>query len=100
MSGNSVTKASSEGTALDFVSSDADSVFSDRSESPASEPLPTPSVTISRDIIHSDTITDVSMATGDVTMEELTPGKDNEGDLCGSEYCFFVVEHNYGDKGS
>ncbi|XP_048766598.1 uncharacterized protein LOC125673814 isoform X2 [Ostrea edulis] len=100
MSGNSVTKASSEGTALDFVSSDVDSVFSDRSESPASEPLPTPSVIITRDIIHSDTITDVSMATGDVTMEELTPGKDNEGDLCGSEYCFFVVEHNYGDKGS
>ncbi|XP_061176258.1 uncharacterized protein LOC133185185 isoform X1 [Saccostrea echinata] len=100
MSGNSVTKASSEGTALDFASSDADSVFSDRSESPASEPLPTPSVTITRDIIHSDTITDVSMAEGDITMEEMAPRKDSDGEICGSEYCFFVVEHNYGDKGS
>lgn len=100
LSGNSVTKASSEGTALDLVSSDVDSVFSDRSESPASEPLPTPSVSISRDIIHSDTITDVSMAAGDITMEEVMGRKDSDGEMCGSEYCFFVVEHNYGDKGS
>nr|XP_022292705.1 uncharacterized protein LOC111103605 isoform X2 [Crassostrea virginica]XP_022292813.1 uncharacterized protein LOC111103676 isoform X2 [Crassostrea virginica] len=99
LSGNSVTKASSEGTALDMVSSsDGDSVFSDRSESPASEPLPTPSVTISRDIIHSDTITDVPA--GDITMEEVVSQKDSDGEMCGSEYCFFVVEHNYGDKGS
>lgn len=61
--GNSVTKASSEGTVLEAYS-DADSVFTDhssRSESPASEPVWTHSLkTQSRDIIHSDTLAEVA----------------------------------------
>ena len=61
--GNSVTKASSEGTVLEPFS-DADSVFTDqssRSESPASEPVWSHILKAqSRDIIHSDTLAEVA----------------------------------------
>ncbi|KAK3097207.1 hypothetical protein FSP39_007494 [Pinctada imbricata] len=101
-SGNSVTKASSEGMALDVLSSDADSVFSDRSESPASEPVRTPPITVTRDIIHSDTTTDAALASGDVNMEEVTkePCDDGDTEMNESEVCYFVVEHKYGDPSS
>lgn len=94
-SGNSVTKASSEGAGLDIcILSDADSVFSDtsRSESPASEPVRSPAVRISRDIIHSDTIEDVQMAeheARETTDEDMAVGD--------TEICYFVVEHKYGE---
>ncbi|KAL8613968.1 hypothetical protein ACOMHN_023204 [Nucella lapillus] len=62
-SGNSVTKASSEGTVLEAYS-DADSVFTDhssRSESPASEPVWSGLLQAqSRDIINSDTLAEVA----------------------------------------
>lgn len=92
-SGNSITKASSEGAALD-VMSDVDSVFSDdsRSESPASEPIRTPPVRVTRDIIHSDTIVDTPMT--DVSGEP--HDVDEDTDMVDSEVCYFVVEHKYG----
>ncbi|XP_076466313.1 uncharacterized protein LOC143297743 isoform X2 [Babylonia areolata] len=62
-SGNSMTKASSEGTVLEAYS-DADSVFTDhssRSESPASEPVWSHVLQAqSRDIINSDTLAEVA----------------------------------------
>ncbi|KAJ8307808.1 hypothetical protein KUTeg_007221 [Tegillarca granosa] len=93
-SGNSVTKASSEGAALDVMSSDGDSVFSEtsRSESPASEPVRTPPIRVMRDIIHSDTINDVQMT--DVSQEQ---GEINDAEMGETEVCFFVVEHKYGE---
>lgn len=90
-SGNSVTKASSEGAGLD-LHSDNDSVFSEssRSESPASEPVRSQAVRIIRDIIHSDTIEDVQMSeTREIINEDMAVGD--------SEICYFVVEHKYGD---
>ena len=64
-SGNSiVTKASSEGAVLEAFS-DGDSVFTDttsRSESPASEPVWSHILKVhSRDIIHSDTLAELSL---------------------------------------
>lgn len=99
-SGNSVTRASSEGAVLDTFS-DGESVFSDntsRSESPASEPARTntAAVCIHRDIIHSDTFQDVSpdMEDGhdftDLTEDEMTE----------SEICYFMIEHKYGEPKS
>ena len=101
-SGNSVTKASSEGMALDILSSDADSVFSDRSESPASEPVRTPPITVTRDIIHSDTVTDAAIASGEMSMEEVKtePCDNSDAEMKDTEVCYFVVEHKYGDPGS
>lgn len=94
-SGNSITKASSEGAGLDVIS-DVDSVFSEtsRSESPASEPIRTPSVRITRDIIHSDTIEDVHMAEASHESRETTDEDMAVGD---TEVCYFIVEHKYGD---
>jgi hypothetical protein len=94
-SGNSITKASSEGAGLDVLS-DADSVFSEtsRSESPASEPVRTPSVRITRDIIHSDTIEDVQMADSSHESRDTTDEDMAVGD---TEVCYFIVEHKYGD---
>lgn len=99
-SGNSVTRASSEGAVLDTFS-DGESVFSDntsRSESPASEPARTntAAVCIHRDIIHSDTFQDVS--------PDLEDGHDlndmMEDELTESEICYFMIEHKYGEPKS
>lgn len=94
-----MTKVFSEGIVFDFVFLDVDSVFLDRSEFSVFEFFFILSVSIFRDIIYSDIITDVFMVAGDITMEEVMGRKDSDGEMCGFEYCFFVVEYNYGDKG-
>ncbi|XP_069125710.1 uncharacterized protein [Argopecten irradians] len=96
-SGNSVTKASSEGAALDIISSDVDSVFSEdsRSESPASEPVRTPPIRVTRDIIHSDTIVDTPMDMS-TSHESQDLQMDEDEEMVDSEVCYFVVEHKYG----
>ncbi|OWF40173.1 uncharacterized protein LOC110464123 isoform X3 [Mizuhopecten yessoensis] len=97
-SGNSVTKASSEGAALDVMSSDVDSVFSEdsRSESPASEPIRTPPIRVTRDIIHSDTIVDTPMMDMSASRESQDLNMDEDEEMVDSEVCYFVVEHKYG----
>lgn len=108
VSGNSVTKASSEGAALDILSSDADSVFSDESrcESPASEPIRTSPIKVTRDIIHSDPVGHPDdLHPADVTMEDMTedpdPGNNTDQEMHdAAEVCYFVVEHKYGDSES
>ncbi|KAK3593827.1 hypothetical protein CHS0354_011428 [Potamilus streckersoni] len=100
-SGNSVTKASSEGAVLD-VFSDTDSVFTDhtsRSESPASEPVRTnsSSTRVQRDIIHSDTLGDVSPKETD----EDGPSTDlPDEQMTETDVCYFTVEHKYGEPKS
>ncbi|XP_041354853.1 uncharacterized protein LOC121372537 isoform X2 [Gigantopelta aegis] len=85
-SGASVTKASSEGAVLDVLN-DTDSVFSDntsRSESPASEPVRSLFYTGRRDIMHSDTLAEMSTPelhhfhhSEEVTDEEMSAREDH-----------------------
>ncbi|ESO87293.1 hypothetical protein LOTGIDRAFT_154791 [Lottia gigantea] len=101
-SGNAVTRASSEGAVLE-VFSDADSVFTDntsRSESPASEPVRSflASQNVGRDIIHSDTLAEMTMSDIGQVADVSHDSRDiTEQDMTETETRSFVVEHHYGN---
>ncbi|XP_064618155.1 uncharacterized protein LOC135482216 [Liolophura sinensis] len=92
-SANSVTKAASEGTVLDVLGSDADSVFTDgtsRSESPASEPIHSRHRE-KHDIINSDMMADMSEKEECHGSRKIT-----EEDLTETDVRCYLLEHSYG----
>ena len=113
-SGTSVTKASSEGAVLDVLN-DTDSVFSDntsRSESPASEPVRSFFYGGRQDIIHSDTLAEMSthelhdfQHSGEVTDEDMSVREDpgeyiTDEEMTETDIRCYVVDHQFGSRHS
>lgn len=100
INGNSVTKSSSEGAVIDVIGSDADSVFEDtsRSESPASEPVRSHSLRGKRNIVNSDTFTELAIP--DDFPDEISQREITDEDLTELDIRYFVVEHKYGGHDS
>lgn len=101
LSGSSVTRSSSDGAVLEGFS-DQDSICSEhsnRSESPASEPVRTntAALCVHREIVHADTIDNIAIDFDDSNGNSM--GLTDE-DLTESEICYFMIEHKYGESKS
>ena len=99
LSGSSVTRSSSDGAVLEGFS-DQDSIcsgHSNRSESPASEPIrgTTAAMCVHRDIVHADTIDSIDFDNSNGNSVGLT-----DDEMTESEICYFMIEHKYGDSKS
>ncbi|WAR08951.1 hypothetical protein MAR_018909 [Mya arenaria] len=103
LSGNSVTRSSSDGAVLEGFS-DQDSVCSERSsrsESPASEPIRTnnAAMCVHKDIVHASTLDDIHMEYDQEEEKENIIGLTDD-ELTESEICYFMIEHKYGEPKS